>query len=58
MFTGKKTLDFKVLKDKFKGKESREIEVSAQAQIEARDNIVEGHERNLQNARDSRNYIH
>ena len=58
VFDGKKTLDFKVAKDKFKGKESQEIELSARAQVEARDNILEGHERNLQNERDDRNHAH
>jgi len=58
VFTGKEPLDFKVAKEKFKGNESQEIEASARAQIEARDNIVEGHERNLQNERDDRSYTH
>ena len=58
VFIGKEPLDFKAAKDKFKGKESQEIESSARAQIEARDNILEGHERNLQNTREDRNYTH
>ena len=58
VFAGKEPLDFKAAKDKFKGKESLEIEVSAHAQQEAMEEIVEGHERNLQNERDDRDYMH
>ena len=58
VFAGKEPLDFKAAKEKFKGKESQEIESSAHAQQEAMENIVEGHERNLQNVREDRNYIH
>lgn len=55
IFVKKEPLDFRVVKDKFEGKECVEIESSAHIQIEAGANIIQGHERNIQN---DRNYTH
>jgi len=60
MFSEKNTFSFNASEGMFKGKGVEEFygEVSAIAQIEAGDNIVEAHERNIQNEKNNKNKAH